>query len=110
MFAKGGDDRASLDLPARLGSAKSIPPKINAMLKKIVAAVESWPTTDKNLEYIEFEDMFGLSEHQALEAETAAATVRIQAMSRKKKGNVVAIERRRRAMENTEAGGYTKKL
>ena len=93
-----------------LPSAKSIPPKINAMLKKIVAAVESWPTTDKNLEYIEFADMFGLSEHQALEAETAAAAVRIQAMSRKKKGNAVAIERRRRAMENTETGGYTKKL
>lgn len=110
MFAKGGSDRASLDLPARLGSPKSIPPKINAALKKIVAAVESWPTTDKNLEYVEFAGMFGFSENQALEAEKAAAAVRIQAMSRRKKGNAVAIDRRRRAMESQEAGGYTKKL
>jgi hypothetical protein len=106
MFAMGGEERDSLDLPVRLG--KYIPPKINASCKKIAATINSWPTTDKALSYIEFAGLFGFSESEALEAELAAAAVRIQAMSRKKQGTATAIERKRKKLEAAEAGTYTK--
>ena len=108
LFAQGGEDRASLDLPARL--SKYIPPKINATCKRVAATINKWPTTDKNMEYIEFAGMFGFSESEALEAEQAAAAVRIQALSRKKRGNAVAIDRRRKKLEGADAGAYTKAM
>merc|ERR1711939_169087 len=74
LFARGGEDRASLDLPPRLG--RHIPPKINATCKKIVVVVENWPTTDKDMEWTEFAALFGLSENEANQAEQAAAAVR----------------------------------
>lgn len=108
LFAQGGEDRASLDLPARL--SQYIPPKINATCKRIAAAISKWPTTDKNIEYVEFAGMFGFSESEALEAEQAAAAVRIQALSRRKKGNAIAIDRKRKKLEGVEAGAYTKTM
>jgi hypothetical protein len=55
--------------------------------------------------------MFGLSEVQAHEAELAAASVRIQALARKKQANAVTVERRLKAMEKQEvAAVYTKAL
>jgi hypothetical protein len=109
MFAKGGEDRTALDLPARL--ALHVPQKINATCKQIVIAIEKWPTIDKSLEYIEFAAMFGLSEVQAHEAELAAASVRIQALARKKQANAVTVQRRLKAMEQQEvAAVYTKAL
>jgi hypothetical protein len=109
MFAKGGEDRTVLDLPARL--ALHVPQKINATCKRIVIAIEKWPTIDKSMEYVEFAAMFGLSEVQAYEAELAAASVRIQALARKKQANAVTVERRLKAMEKQEvAAVYTKAL
>ena len=106
MFATGGEERDSLELPARLG--QYIPPKINASCRKIAATIRNWPTMDKQLSYIEFAGLFGFSESEALEAELAAAAVRIQAMSRKKQGNATAIERKRKKLDAAEAGAYTK--
>ena len=108
LFTNGGADRDSLDLPARLG--KHIPPKVNAICRSIVSTINTWPTTDKDLEYLEFAAMFGLSESAALEAEQAAAAVRIQAMSRKRRGAAVAIDRKRKTLESVDAGAYTKAL
>ena len=109
MFAKGGEDRTALDLPARL--ALHVPQKMNAKCKQIVIAIEKWPTIDRSLEYIEFAAMFGLSEVQAYEAELAAASVRIQALARKKQANAVTVQRRLKAMEKQEvAAVYTKAL
>ena len=109
LFAKGGDDRKSLGLPARLG--QHIPPKVNAACKKVVLAIATWPAADKAIEYVEFASMFGMSEKEAVEAEQAAAAVRIQAMSRKRKGAVVALDRRRNSMEKSAAAGaYTRVL
>jgi hypothetical protein len=108
LFANGDADRDSLDLPARL--VKHIPPKINSMCKTIVSTINSWPTTDKDLEYLEFAQMFGYNEKAALEAEQAAAAVRIQAMNRKRVGAAKAIDRKRNLLEATSAGAYTKAL
>ena len=108
LFATGGADRDSLDLPARL--AKHIPPKINATCKGLIKTINTWPTTDKDLEYLEFAALFGFSESAALEAEQAAAAVRIQAMNRKRQGAAVAIERKRRTLDAADAGAYTKAL
>lgn len=108
LFSNGGADRDSLDLPARL--AKHIPPKINATCKTIVSTINAWPSTDKDLEYLEFAQMFGYNEKAALEAEQAAAAVRIQAMNRKRVGAAKAIDRKRNSLETTSAGAYTKAL
>jgi len=89
---------------------KSIPPKINATCKKIVVTIIAWPTIDKELEYLEFAELFGMTEQQAGEAELAAAAVRIQAMSRGKKGNAIALQRHRERLEKEQVGAYTKTL
>jgi len=89
---------------------KSIPPKINATCKKIVVTIIAWPTTDKELEYFEFAELFGMTQQQAREAELAAAAVRIQAMSRGKQGNAIALERHRQRLEKEPVGAYTKTL
>jgi hypothetical protein len=41
MFCKGGEDRAALNLPARL--SQHVPPKINATCKKIAKSMIEWP-------------------------------------------------------------------
>jgi hypothetical protein len=108
MFASGGEDRKALDLPARLD--RHVPAKINAICKKIVLTIKSWPSADKELEWLEFAAIFGLSERDADEGEQASAAVRIQAMSRRKSGAQVALDRRRKKLDGAEAGAYTQHI